>query len=147
MEIRPLTIDDYGAARRLWDAVEHLGPVPRHEVEQKLARDPELFLVAEDEGEVVGVVMGSSDGRRGWIARLAVDPYRQGEGIGRQLVEEVERRLLASGVRRVNLLVFSENVDGAGFWERTGYDPAPPVVLRSKQLAPDPDADDPSGAC
>lgn len=147
MDIRPFTLDDYDGARRVWDAVPHIGRVPRHEVEQKLARDPHLFLVAVDAGEVVGAVMGSSDGRRGWIMRLAVHPSRQGRGIARTLVTEVEQRLVRDGISRVNLLTYEDNEDGKRFWERAGYEAAPPMVLRSKVLAPDPSPDDPSGAC
>lgn len=147
MHIRPLTLADYDAARRVWDAVDHLGPVPREEVERKLRRDAELFLVAEDDGgEVVGVVMGSSDGRRGWISRLAVLPSRQGHGIGRRLVEAVEDGLRRQGVLRLNLLVFADNTAGNGFWESLGYPATGPVVLRSKPLDPV-TPDDPAGAC
>lgn len=147
MEIRPLTMADYDAARAVWDAVDHLGPVPRVEVEEKLRRDPELFLVAEDAGRIVGTVMGSYDGRRGWLARLAVVPDRQGEGIARQLVDAVESRMRELGVRRVNLLVFPDNTPGNAFWEAAGFTAADTVVLRSKALVPDVDAADPSGSC
>lgn len=78
MRIRSVELTDYEDAYVLWSAVQHLGPLSREEVEQKLQRDPQLFLVAEldaqDVRKLVGVVMGSSDGRRGWIYRLAVDP-------------------------------------------------------------------------
>ncbi|MDQ3978672.1 MAG: GNAT family N-acetyltransferase, partial [Actinomycetota bacterium] len=42
---------------------------------RKLERDPQLVLVAEDDSfppAMLGVVIGSYDGRRGWIFRLAV---------------------------------------------------------------------------
>lgn len=146
MEIRPLSLDDYDAARRLWDAVDHIGPLPRFEVEQKLRRDPELFLAAVDEGTLVGTVMGSYDGRRGWIARLAVAPERRGEGIARALVAEVEERMRDLGVHRVNLLVLPDNEDGAAFWERAGFPLSDLVELRSKVLSERP-GDDETGSC
>jgi ribosomal protein S18 acetylase RimI-like enzyme len=146
MQIRPLKLSDEDAARRLWVAVDHVGPVPRHEIEAKLRRDPELFLVAVDGDELVGAVMGSYDGRRGWIARLAVAPDRQGEGIAAALVSRVEQQMCQLGVRRVNLLVIAENSAGRAFWEARGYAPAEPVVLQSKLLAPEP-TDELSGSC
>lgn len=144
MRIRSFALTDYEDASALWAATEHLGPVPREEVDQKLRRDPQLFLVAEvgdeDERELVGVVMGSSDGRRGWIARLAVSPARRGQGIGSALVGELERRFLDIGIARVNLLVLSDNAGGRAFWEHLGYSGFEAVVLHSKRLdAPAPD--------
>ncbi|MDQ3898771.1 MAG: GNAT family N-acetyltransferase [Actinomycetota bacterium] len=107
---------------------------PLEEVERKLERDPELFLVAEDGGSLVGVVMGSYDGRRGWIFRLAVAPHRRREGIGRALVEELERRYLAMGVRRLRLLTLSDNQVARAFWEHLGYGGFEDVVLFTKDL-------------
>ena len=43
------------------------------EIEKKLARDPDLFLVAECEQQIIGSVIGGYDGRRGMIYHLAVD--------------------------------------------------------------------------
>lgn len=147
MRIRAFELADYEAAHQLWAGAEHVGPVSRPEVEQKLGRDPQLFLVAElderdeqDERPLVGVVMGSSDGRRGWIFRLTVDPAHRGEGIGRALVAELEERFLEIGITRVNLLVLSDNEQGRGFWERLGYDGFE-VALHAKQLAPSPGSD------
>ena len=134
IRIREFTLDDYEAARRLWDVAEGLGPVPRYEVELKLRRDPELFLVAEEAGDLVGVVMGSFDGRRAWIFRLAVDPGRRREGIGRGLVAELEHRFVALGAPKVNLLVFTGNPGGRRFWEALGYPGYDDVVLHTKDL-------------
>lgn len=113
---------DEPAARRLWEAASHVAPVPHAELARKLERDRDLFLVAEDAaGAVVGVVMGAFDGRRGWIFRLAVDPGRRREGIGRMLVGELEGRFAARGITGINLLVLPDNTSGRAFWERLGY--------------------------
>ncbi len=42
------------------------------EILKKLQRDPDLFLVAESEGEIIGSVLGGFDGRRGMMYHLAV---------------------------------------------------------------------------
>jgi predicted N-acetyltransferase YhbS len=39
---------------------------------KSLQRDPDLFLVAEMDGEIIGSVMGEYDGRRGLVYHLAV---------------------------------------------------------------------------
>jgi ribosomal protein S18 acetylase RimI-like enzyme len=65
--------------------------------------------------------MGCYDGRRGWINHLAVAAAWRGDGIGRRLVAEVERRLRAKGCAKMNLLIEPANVAVQGFYERLGY--------------------------
>jgi ribosomal protein S18 acetylase RimI-like enzyme len=91
----------------------------RDESAKKLQRDPDLFLVAEDDchpeprpersrrgsRRIIGTVMGGYDGRRGMIYHLAVDHAYRARGIGKLLMDEVERRLQAKGCRKAYLLV------------------------------------------
>jgi ribosomal protein S18 acetylase RimI-like enzyme len=134
MDLRPLTPADLDAALELWDRTEHLGPVPRAEVEGLLAHDGDLVLGAEEAGVLVGVVLGSYDGRRGWIQRLAIDDDHRRRGVGRALIAEVERRLAARGCVQVNLLVFEDNTEGRAFWEAAGYDGDGGLALYRRRL-------------
>ncbi len=134
MRIRRFELADHPAATALWEAAEGMSAPSLGEVAGKLERDPELFLVAEDGPVLVGVVMGSYDGRRGWIFRLAVHPRRRREGIGRALVEELERRYVAMGVRRLRLLTLSDDQGARAFWGHLGYEGFEDVVLFSKDL-------------
>jgi ribosomal protein S18 acetylase RimI-like enzyme len=150
MELRTLTTDDLDAALALWGRTEHLAPVPRDEVLGLLAHDAELVLVAESNGRIVGVVLGSYDGRRGWINRLAIDDGVRRRGVGGALVAELERRLAARGCRQVNLLVFSGNGSGRSFWEASGYRGMDDVAMYSRRLGgPADDEQDPGepGTC
>jgi ribosomal protein S18 acetylase RimI-like enzyme len=63
------------------------------EIKKKMTRDPDLFIVAEDQGRVVGAVLGGFDGRRGLIYHLAVEPGFRVHGVGGMLMQEVESRL------------------------------------------------------
>jgi ribosomal protein S18 acetylase RimI-like enzyme len=132
--IREFRWDDFAAVVAVWSAAGR-DVVPRAELESKLTRDPELFLVAEDRagdeadrGEVVAVAMGTFDGRRGWIFRLAVHPANRRRGIARALVDELENRFRGLGCPRVNLLVMPDNVAGLHFWRALGYLPMPDVL-------------------
>ncbi|WP_433062021.1 GNAT family N-acetyltransferase [Dactylosporangium sp. CS-033363] len=125
--IRAFAWDDYDAVVAIWRAVGS-DPLPRAELEAKLIRDPELFLIAEDGGAVAGVVLGTYDGRRGFILRLAVDPAHRRRGLATRLVAELELRLKALGCPRINLFVLPDNAAGLGFWQALGYLPVPDVV-------------------
>ena len=92
------------------------------EIRKKLTRDPELFLVAEVEGRIVGAVMGGYDGRRGLIYHLAVAPEVRRQGIGQALMAEVEERLKGIGCLKSYLLVTKDNADAFGFYRELGWE-------------------------
>jgi GNAT superfamily N-acetyltransferase len=52
---------------------------------------------------------------------LAADPAYQGQGLGRLLMDEAERRLLAAGCPKVNLQVRTSNEDAVAFYRHLGY--------------------------
>jgi len=114
---------DYEAVLAIWrDAGFTIGPSEtRDGIALRIQRDPELFLVAELEGAVVGAVMGAFDGRRGWVYHLAVRADHQRRGIGRALLSEVEDRLRAIGCVKVNLVVAATNAAVVPFYEARDY--------------------------
>ena len=91
-------------------------------IPQKLAVQPELFLVAEDTGRVVGTALAGYVGHRGWLYTVAVAPDRQRRGIGSALLGEAEGRLAAMGCRKVNLQIRTGNEAVIAFYRRHGYD-------------------------
>lgn len=95
------------------------------EIQKKILRDPDLFLVARTGGRVIGAVMGGFDGRRGFIYHLAVAKEHRGQGVARRLMSEVEDRLRIKGCIKVNLLVTRENQSAMAFYEEIGYQPMP----------------------
>jgi ribosomal protein S18 acetylase RimI-like enzyme len=103
----------------------------------KLERDPNLFLIAEEDHEVVGVVMGAWDGRRGWINHLAVRPNDQKCGIGRSLISELERRLSLKGATKVNAQIYKWNKRSIEFFCALGYEVHEDLVMIGKPLRVD----------
>ncbi|HEX2882447.1 MAG TPA: GNAT family N-acetyltransferase, partial [Polyangiaceae bacterium] len=81
-------------------------------------------------------VMAGYDGHRGWINYLAVQPERRKQGLGRALMEEVQRRLLDLGCAKINLQVRNGNADAIAFYERLGC-ATDNVVNLGKRLIPD----------
>ena len=140
MKIREFTLADYETVKKLWkEAGLTLKPSDElPEIKKKLERDPDLFLVAEDHNQIVGAVIGSWDGRRGYIYHLAIDPSRQRQGLGLQLMQEVEKRLARRGATKVNLMVEPHNLQVTEFYARLGYQ-KDKVIMMAKFLAPDTD--------
>ncbi|MGD0574490.1 MAG: GNAT family N-acetyltransferase [Anaerolineales bacterium] len=102
------------------------------EIEKKLCRDPDLFLVLEEGGKILGTVLGGFDGRRGMVYHLAVDPAHRQEGLGHSLMQEVEARLRRKGCRKAYLLVVPGN-GALDFYLTQGWQPMP-VHLLAKEL-------------
>lgn len=126
--IRTSTRDDVTAVQALWRAAG-LDALGADELAATLQHEPGLLLVADAPGAgVVGVVLGTFDGRRGWLHRLAVHPGHRRGGLATALVTDLERRLHERGAGRVNLLVLPDDADALRFWQRRGYLPCPDVL-------------------
>jgi ribosomal protein S18 acetylase RimI-like enzyme len=129
---------DYEAVYALWKSIErgvHTGrsDTPA-EIEKKLSRDPDLFLVAEADAAIVDSVIGGYDGRRGLIYHLAVAARLRGMGIGSRLMEEVETRLRAKGCLKCYLLVTADNPEGERYYQQRGWQHMDSVHLYGKEL-------------
>jgi len=117
--------DDLRAVKTLWEEVFPNDPAwnrAEAAIPKKTAFQPELVLVAEDAGQVVGTAMAGYDGHRGWLYAVAVKPTRQREGIGAMLVVEAEQSLKNLGCGKINLQVRSTNQGVIGFYRRLGYE-------------------------
>lgn len=116
--IRPCRPDECSTILKLWwDA----GSTPSvsdsiDALEQTLQSDGELLLIAEYQGRIIGTAMGGWDGWRGNIYRLAVLPEYRRQGIGRQLVREVEEKLASKGARKISILVEKSEDAAIAFW-------------------------------
>lgn len=123
MEIRCYRPDDELAVIRLWERCGLIRPWndPRKDIERKLSEQPELFLVGQHGDEVIATAMAGFDGHRGWVYYLAVAPEQRGKSHGRQLMQAVERLLLARGCPKLNLQVRASNQDVLAFYRKLGY--------------------------
>lgn len=139
--IRELKIEDYEALVELWEEAglpyKPQGRDSRSDIERQLKQNTSIYLVAETEGRMVGVVLGSHDGRKGWINRLAVLTAYRKCGIGRRLVEEVENRL-----RRIGIVIFACFIEdwneiSMNFFRRLGYNRHTDIFYLSKRDKPD----------
>ena len=129
---------DYDVVFDLWKRIEkgvHLGPSDTlAEIQKKLQRDPDLFLVAEADEKIVGAVIGGFDGRRGLIYHLAVSSEYRGHGIGTRLMNELESRLRAKGCLKCYLLATVDNEEAMQYYERRQWQHMDTVRLYGKEL-------------
>jgi ribosomal protein S18 acetylase RimI-like enzyme len=79
------------------------------------------FLVGQDEAGFVGCVYMELRRGRGYLGLLAVDPWRQGTGLGRKLVAAAEDYFRDEGCCAVDLRVISQRSPLPPFYRRLGY--------------------------
>jgi ribosomal protein S18 acetylase RimI-like enzyme len=140
LEIRELRLEDYEEMIALW---ERAGLPHRPEgrnsltaIAEQMERDPDLFLGAFASGRLIGTIIGSDDGRKGWINRLAVDPAYRRRGIASMLIAEAERRLMERGRKIIAVLVEDWNDISLKLFQECGYLLDRSILYLSKREGP-----------
>jgi ribosomal protein S18 acetylase RimI-like enzyme len=124
IKIREARAEEVDEILSLWQATKS-GPsvtdTPEH-LRMFTREWPDLFLLAEYHGRLVGSIIGGWDGWRGHIYRLAVHPEFRRRGLARRLTSEIERRLRARGAVRIYALAATKQEMGVKFWEAVQYE-------------------------
>jgi ribosomal protein S18 acetylase RimI-like enzyme len=138
MQIRKFEPADSASVIALWRecGLTRAWNDPEKDIERKLTVQPELFLVGTVGAKIVASVMAGYDGHRGWVNYLAVAPAQRKSGLGRTLMERVEKELKAMGCPKLNLQVRTSNADVLAFYRRLGYAQDDAISL-GKRLIPD----------
>lgn len=122
--LRPMSIDDYENAYLLWENTEGIS---LHDTDSRtgmvrfLNRNPGLSSVIVDGDKVIGTILCSHDGRRGYLHHLAVEKAHRRKGLGSELVRRSLANLLEEGITRVNIFILEENDPGIHFWQVNGF--------------------------
>lgn len=86
---------------------------------------------------LVGAVLATWDGRKGWINRVAVHPSHRRRGIAGLLIAAAERELESRGALIIAALIETDNDPSRKLFERAGYDDYGEIVYVSKRKGPD----------
>ena len=141
LNLRDFRIEDYDQVIGLWRACglpfRPGGRDSRERIAKEIEKPTALFLVVECEGDIVGTLFGTTDGRKGWINRLAVRPDHQRRGLAKRLVKEMERRFEALGLEVFSCLIEDHSDPSMRLFEEIGYKEDPGVHYFSKRLSKD----------
>lgn len=143
----------------LWNKCLTRDPINSDVFHKKILLDAnfknELCLVAEDEGEIIGFILGmvrkypyeerGLEPERGWISVLFVHPSHRRKGIGTELVERVEKYMKDLGKKNITLAAYSPNYffpgpdkdvygDSIEFFKKLGYEVLGEAVGMDKVL-------------
>jgi ribosomal protein S18 acetylase RimI-like enzyme len=135
--IRKMTMKDYDSLIALWKK----GNIPyrpqgrdsKKNIRWQLQQPNCLFLIAENHRKIIGAILGTHDGRKGWINRLVITPAYRRKGIAKRLIEEFEQHLTAAGIDIVACLIEDWNATSMDVFERLGYTKHPDILYFSKR--------------
>lgn len=125
MEIRKMTIQDYEKVYELWMSCKNMGfndiDDSREGIARFLERNPNTSFVALENENLIGIILGGHDGRRGYIYHLSVNENYRKKRIGSELVKNCLEAFKQEKISKVALLVFKYNEVGNSFWEKQGF--------------------------
>ena len=125
MEIRRLAASDYDEMVRLWSRAglpfKPKGRDSKEAVAAEMGANPDFFLGAFEENHLVGIVILTCDLRKGWMNRLAVDPYFRRHGVAKALIGASEQIFRKRGVRLFCALIEDDNEGSKKLFKECDY--------------------------
>ena len=140
-EIKPISSDEYDKLMRLWGICglpcRPKGRDSFANMKKEVERMETVFLGMYDADKMIGSIIGTSDGRKGWINRLAIDPDYRGKGLGGLLIERCETHLYDMGLKIIACLVEEWNTPSLSVFKKAGYDITNEILYCSKRESGD----------
>ncbi len=125
VEIRTAKAEDCKRCAEL-SKIEELRPAGSDFISEEyfhiFVDEDEMFLVAEDEGKIVGYILGEPmKGSIAHLGLLTVKSNLRGKGIGRELVEAFRRKCDEKGLNFILLYAPTFNKRTLDFYRRCGF--------------------------
>lgn len=123
MQVRSFQLSDYMRVTQLFQG--SLSEACYEETMEAFARqlswDSDLVLVCEQEGELVGAIIGTIDNNQGCLYRLAVLPEHRRQGIGRNLIAAMQQKFEYRKVSRICVAGDEHNEPILPLYEAMGF--------------------------
>ncbi|WP_040949600.1 GNAT family N-acetyltransferase [Gorillibacterium massiliense] len=122
MTIRSFRLSDHVTVNHLLEEVlpQKCYTETKTALARQLSWDSELVLVAEEQDEIVGLIIGTIDNDSGFYYRLAVDPDYQRKGIGKSLIHSLEHKFKQRDVTKIMVAVDEHNQSLLPFFDAVG---------------------------
>ena len=133
-ELCSISAENLAEVLSVWQAAELWPHTAEYEqlIAGALARNQDMALGWRVGGKLVATAIGTFDGFRGWIHRLAVVPDYRRQGLAAALVETMEEKLQQAGARQINLMVHIPNSGARALYEKLGYEYCDVKVMRKR---------------
>ena len=126
MQFKTPKIEEYNSIIELWDECglpyKPEGRDKKENIADEISKQPEYWIGAYHKNELIGIIVGTDDGRKGWVNRLAIKDEYRGKGIGTKLVNKLEKRFEEKGFKIWAALIEPDNPRAMDFFEKLGYE-------------------------
>lgn len=140
VKFRLMKVDDFAAVTRIDEKVLKASRPEYYrlkfeELVQSTERVPTSLVAEEEDGTVVGFVMGElfigeyGISREATLDTIGVDPDYQHKGIGARLIKEFIEHLKALGARKISTLVDSNDSRMMHFFNENQFSPSKTINL------------------
>ena len=133
--------DDYDDLIRLWVkaglSYRPNGRDSREKVTRELDNSFEGFILAFKQEQLIGAILASHDGRKGWINRLVVLPEYRHQGLAKFLIEEAEKFLHDQGIEIIACLIEDWNKQSMQLFSSVGYKRFNDIIYFTKKKHPE----------
>lgn len=106
-------------------------------IEKEVLLNCNQFLFARADDVVIGSIIVTHDGRKGWINRVAVLPEFRKQGIAKQLVDAGEKWLENQGIYIFACQIEDYNKESFEVFKRMGYIPFEGIHYLTKRKYPE----------
>lgn len=136
LKFRLYKTEDYQIVKQLWiDSGLLLTLSDKKDELQILANHQgNKFYIIEKIDIIIGTVICTFDGRRGYIQHVAVKPAEQNKGIGKLIMDHAMKYYTDKRVVKVHLMVERSNKEVVDFYEKLGWKIRDDLFLMTKVL-------------
>ena len=138
--IRILNPSEYNSLVDIWEKsslpYKPEGRDSEDNIKRQLRLNNNRFFVAEIEKELVGAIIASHNGRKGWVNRLAVLPKFRGKGIATSLMKKSEEFFLSNNIKIFASLIEDWNENSMRFYIDKEYIKHKDIIYYTKKIDP-----------
>ena len=126
-KIEKLSLEEYPLIIELWNKAglptRPEGRDHPDEIKKQIESDKIAFfgIILEENSKLIGVVLLTDDGRKGWINRLAIDPEYRGKGFAKKLISFSEEYFYKKGIEVWCALIEDYNKESMNLFQSTDY--------------------------
>jgi len=133
MKIELFTMQYYHEIIALWkrSGIEVSSSDTRDEIAKMQKRNPDLILIGKENENVIAVVMGAFDGRRGYVHHLAIDPDYQKKEYGKMMMDELIEQFSIKKIHKIHLFIEKHNKEVVDFYKKLGWEVRDDLIMMS----------------
>lgn len=141
MEYKFYSNADYEKMIELWEAAQlpykPNGRDSKEKIASSLKNSNLRILLAYINSQLVGSIIVTHDGRKGWINRLAVHPNYWHKGLASKLIQKAEQILQDMNIEIFACLVEDWNKASLQLFQKNGYTKHEDIFYLTKRKHPD----------